>query len=34
MKTTYFTYFENNLLKRPPGSLDAMVFLQNYSFDT
>ena len=21
MKTSYFTYFENNLLKRPPGSL-------------
>ena len=20
MKTSYFTYFENNLLKRPPGS--------------
>ena len=25
MKTSYFTYFENNLLKRPPGSLGAMV---------
>ena len=34
MKTSYFTYFENNLLKRPPGSLGAMVLLQNCSFDT
>ena len=33
MKTGYFTYFENNLLKRPPGSLGAMVLLQNCSFD-
>ena len=24
MKTSYFTYFENNLLKRPPGSLGAI----------
>ena len=34
MKTSYFTYFDTNLLKRPPGSLGAMVLLQNCSFDT
>ena len=34
MKTSYFTYSENNLLKKPPGSLGAMVLLQNCSFDT
>ena len=34
MKTSYFTYFENNLLKRPPGSLGSMVLLQNCNFDT
>ena len=25
METSYFTYFENNLLKRPPGSLHGLT---------